>query len=400
MKKLTKRAQGAAAFLIVIITVLIVLYILFLPPVEREKILGEQTTDKGLPSSGQVPSEGIIPTNIIVSKPIGRLSYLPEREFEHNVPSVNIALKTEGKVVKDVSSLYFSRTLFSKKNEIIEFSLNDIENTKNVFLAFNVVEGAGRMVISLNGKEVFNREVGTRNVEPITLPKEWLKENNILQFETDSPGIFFWRKNFYDLSSIKIIADIINRDSQKSKNLFVVSESELYNMANAALRFTPICDQTKVRKLEVAINNNVLYSAIPDCGSPARIELEPSYFRSGQNTIEFTTEEGNMLLDQIAVTTFLASAEYPVIYFETVPELYQDILEDRTRTIMEISFPDDISLKELTLFINGHIERISQYEKVFQMDISEYIELSTNSIELVPEETLDVTKVTVFWESE
>jgi len=289
--------------------------------------------------------------------------------------------------------------LFSKKNEIVEFSLRDIENIKNIFIAFNIIKGEGRMIILLNGKEIFNKEVGTKNIEPINLPKEWLKENNILQFETDSPGIFFWRKNSYDLSNIKIIADVINRDSQKSRNSFIISENELQNMKSAALRFTPECDKTKIKKLEVMINNNIVYSAIPDCGSPARIELEQNYLKSGQNIIEFTTEEGNILLDQIAITTFLRKVEYPVIYFEAIPQLYQDILEKNTRVIIEISFPDDINLKELTLFINGHIERISQYERVFQMDISEYVELGTNSIELVPEETLDVTKVTVFWES-
>jgi len=398
MTNIKKRAQGAAAFLIVIITVLTILYILFLPPAEREKILGDGSSQQ----QSQQGTNGVIseiPTNIIVSKPIGRLTYLPEREFEHDIPSVNIGVKTEGKVVKELASLYTSRTLFSKKNEVIEFPSSDLQNIKSALVVFNIIEGEGRLIISLNGKEVFNRKTEGRNVEPINLPKEWLKESNMLQFETDSPGIFFWRKNAYDLSSIKIIADTINKDAQTSKNLFVISKTEMNNMAKASLRFTPDCDKTKVKKLEVSINNNVLYSAVPDCGNPVRIELEPNYFKDGQNALEFSSQEGDILLDQIAVSTFLSNEQYPIIFFEATRDLYEDATARDTAVIMEIAFPEDIELKELSVFINGHIERISQYERVFQMDISDYIELGTNSIELVPEQTVDVTKVTVFWEA-
>ena len=71
-------------------------------------------------------------------------------------------------------------------------------------------------MIKLNENEIFNKEIGSINIDPIKLG-EYLKEGtNTLEFSVSSPGIAFWATNEYSLESITITGDLVRRDAQES----------------------------------------------------------------------------------------------------------------------------------------------------------------------------------------
>ena len=121
------------------------------------------------------------------------------------------------------------------------------------------------MIISLNGEEIYDNIVSVGAVQPITLPKNLLQDQNTLTFSVSSPGFAFWRTNDLSLESIKIVADVQNVEAQFSKNVFIVSETEQKNVEKTSLKFQPECMYSEVGKLTITINGNEMYNAVPDC---------------------------------------------------------------------------------------------------------------------------------------
>jgi hypothetical protein len=392
--KSKKGQMGAtsAATLIAIIAGLIVLYILVLPPAEREKLLEGNATEDG-EDIGEVKE-----VKTLLSINPGRLDYLAQKEIEHIIPSVNLNIITEAVVLKEVDSIYVKRALFSEEKSNISFSIEDLENTEDVLLNFIATRRSGRLIIKLNGREIFNRELGTYNIEPIKL-KEHLQNFNVLEFTASSPDAAFWRTNEYLLENIIITSNIIKRGGQESKNIFIVSSSEKANLEKAILRFSPECITGLVGPLNVWINNYNIYSAVPDCGalSPP-IDVPEYYLVSGENRLIFRTSEGNYLIDHIKVTSKLKKIEYPVYYFEVTEKQYEKIEDEKANVTFNMRFVDDIERKIARIIINGHMISLDQYDIDFEDEITSWIEEGNNAIKIEPQKTIDVVELEVVYE--
>src|SRR3989344_6751564 len=96
----TKRGQSAAgaAVLIAIIAVLIVGFVVLIPPQERAKLLNE-----GSNTSTIIPAT--IEKKLLAVSP-GRIDYLAQKEIEHPIPVVNIYARTEAKVLAEKNVAY------------------------------------------------------------------------------------------------------------------------------------------------------------------------------------------------------------------------------------------------------------------------------------------------------
>jgi hypothetical protein len=389
-KKGQQMAAGAAT-LVAIIAGLIVLYILVLPPAEREKLLADnETAEKEAGAVKEVKD--------ILSETPGRLDYLAKKEIEHIIPSINLNIITEASKIKEVNSLYVKRSLFSEEKANISFSISDTANTENILLNFVAAKREGRLIIKLNGNEVFNNEIKSANIEPIKLD-EYIKTNNVLEFSAISPEASFWRTNEYLLENIQIVADIIRREGQESKNIFIISSTEKNSLEKAVLRFNPECVTGLVGPLKVFVNSYEIYSAIPDCGalSPP-IEIPEYYFVSGENRLVFRTEEGNYLIDQIKVTSKLKELVYPVYYFEVTDEQYKKVQEKNANITLKLRFVDDIERKRARILVNGHAISLDTYKIDFSQEISRWIEKGNNAVKIEPLQTIDVVELKAVYE--
>lgn len=392
--KSKKGQMGAtsAATLIAIIAGLIVVYILVLPPAEREKLLEGNATEEG-EDNGEIKE-----VKTLVSINPGRLDYLSQKEIDHIIPSVNLNIITEAAVLKEVDSIYVKRALFSEEKANVSFSIEDLQNTEDVLLNFIATRRSGRLIIKLNGYEIFNRELGSYNIEPIKLT-EHLQNFNVLEFSASSPEAAFWRTNEFLLENIMVTSNIIKRGGQESKNIFIVSSSEKNNLEKAILRFSPECVTGLVGPLNVWINNYNIYSAVPDCGalSPP-IDVPDYYLVSGENRLIFRTTEGNYLIDHIKVTSKLKKLEYPVYYFEVTEKQYDYINDDKANVTLDMRFVDDIERKIARIIINGHMLSLDQYDIDFEDEITNWIEEGNNAIKIEPQKTIDVVEMEVVYE--
>ena len=393
---INKRGQdngaGGAATLVAIITLLIIIYILFIPPSEREKILGINESESG-GDSGTTPSGGTVYNKTLLTVQPGKISYLPQDEIEHDLPSVNLYTRSEGMVVKEISSIAVKRALFTEKKQNITFSLEYPKYTDNVLLSFNVLRSYGELIIKLNGREIFNKEVsGMPN--PISLPNDLLKESNVLEFEASSIGMVFWKVNDYILENVKITADITDVKASESKSVFLINRDEKDNLDEASVRFYAGCEMETAGRLFVEINGYEVFTGVPDCGQIRTYQFSPEKLMQGENVIRFKSERGHYVLDNIRVNTKLREPEQYVWFFQLNDDEYNKALNNSIDINLTADFADD-SYKEGYFVINGYETGFSSKRMEESWIINSYVKKGGNTIKLDPQNNMFITELNV-----
>jgi hypothetical protein len=383
----TKRGQTTgtgAAILVLLIAFLIVMYILFLPPQERQALLEEQG-----------PGEVTIPPQDVLLESPGRLEHLKSGIVEHTLPSINLFSTTQAAVIKSIQSMYTKTAWLDTQSTNTSFSIDELANTENILLSFNVKDHGGRLIIRLNGFEIFNGEITTINVDPIKLPKEILKEYNTLQFDTSSVGAAFWRTNEYTLENVKITAEITDATTQEAKTVFHVTSTEKNNVNRAFLLFIPECQQDKIGVLEIFLNNHNIFQAVPDCGIIRSLEVSPQYLINGENSLGFKTHKGVYIVDNIQVRSKLKEISYPSYYFEVTETALTAIRRGGVPVTLRLEFSNDVDTKRADIFVNGHARSLYTQENIFEMELTPFVARGNNVVELRPKTTMDIVNLRV-----
>jgi len=392
-----KRGQGAissgtgAASLIAVIGLLIVLYILFLPPESRQELLGENTTSS---SGGSTTTATVTAFNrTLVSVNPGRIDYTAELEVDHNIPSVNLISRQSGNVLEEIDALRVTRSLFTEQVGNMTFMLKDTQNTENALLSFSAQKYQGALKIKLNGNLIYENEIKRSLVDPIPLPKKYLKSENNVEIIVSSPGVAFWSTNEYILENVKITADITDVSLLESKAVFLVDASEKDNLKKGILKFTPDCEVNKVGKLSVIINNNEVFLGLPDCGQVNTIEFIP-YFTAGENKIVMRAEKGPYLIDHILVRSMLNKPREYVYDFQVSNDELSGMGDIRLR----LEFTDETSYKEADIVVNGGIAKLSTNKRIDERTIKPFIVDGFNYVRIIPKSSMYIAKLQVMME--
>jgi hypothetical protein len=323
-----RRAQAApASSLIILIAVFVVLYILLLPPDARNALLNDDPNGKD-PSLDQ---PGILDFNTtILEVSPGRIDYLKFKEYSHPLPSVNLYSTTTAIEQEIANSVYVKNGIFDKKISNVTFMIDEPENINSVYLTFDLSQfrkNKGNLKIFLNDKLIFNKVVRDQLSEPILI-KDNLERRNKLTFEVDGVGYKFWTTNEYELDDLKIFFDATDVSTQNSKNTFMVTESEKYNLELSKVKFSPDCSPRTVGRLNVYVNKILVFSSVPDCGILNLVEISSSVIEAGTNQVIFESDKGNYLIDHIEVVNELQSMTYPTYYFDLPAKLFSETIEE------------------------------------------------------------------------
>lgn len=387
-----KGQAGGAAALIAVIGAIIILYILFLPPAEREALLGDNDTDNNNHNGN---SEG---NNTLLLEHPGRLDVFDQQEIEHTVPSINLFTITRAEILKKVTSIYVKNGWFDKSFKETVFAIDDVENTHNAVLSFLAKKARGRLMVTLNDYEVYNGVITSINAPPIELSDDFLREENTIKFSVSGVGWRFWTTNEYEMEKVEVKADVTDVSAQESRNIFVVTSTERDNAKRAFLKFFAECNVLEVGVLNILLNNHNLFSAVPDCGMRRSFEFSPQFLLSGENRLVFKAEKGHFLIDSILVKTELTELTYPVYYFELNQDQYDDIINDVVDIKLKMRFPDDIVHKQAKVYVNGHLTHLDTYESSYEKDMEMFVDKGNNAVEVVPTVIIDITTLEVVLE--
>jgi len=375
-----------------IIAGLLIGFILMIQPSERAKLLGEPVGTSTGTSDGDIVG---FEANLLLESP-GRIDYIAQTEIEHPLPVVNIFSRTDSKVLGEKGSAIVKKSLFSEEQSSFKFSITDLANTENVLLAFKVGEASGRLIVSLNGEEIFNANIGSGNIDPLALPKAFLRGDNEIMFSVSSPGLAFWSRNSFSLESIKVVGEVKNVEAQSSTQTFLVSETEKRNMEKVVLKFQPSCQYDEVGPLVLTVNGQELYNAIPDCDiALVPIEFSADIVKVGENKVTFRAERGTFVLSHILVASKLQELDYPTYYFDVSHEQYEAVKAGLKRLRMGLDFVDVVTSKYGVVVANGHQEHFDTKEASIAIDLSTDIVQGTNSVKIKPSKTLELRQIRV-----
>lgn len=313
-----KRGDGPSAtgsgVLVALIALMIILYVLFLPPQDRANLLGDSNTGSGSGGTVNTPT-----SNVLFTSTVGTVYTGSAPSVTHDLPTVTVRALQQGSILVARDSVTASNNVFEKKPAVLTFTA-DPNLTKNAVLSFNIEsKTAGNIIVNQNGEEVFNQPVQTRSVPPIALGP--LAADNTISLEASSVGFAFWRSNTYTLTNVKVTADVTDLTDATTRQGFTLSENELGSLDSAQLSFVPICNTEG--KITIAVNDNVVYQGTPDCGGFNTLELAPSKLAIGDNSIVFSTQNADIVIDRGSVITKGKAQDNRVFSFSVNPTLAQ-----------------------------------------------------------------------------
>jgi len=379
---------GTAHILILVITIFLVLYILFLPEEARQELLGDDTVGVNITGIAGQPST-------LLTKNIGKLEFYKPR-FDHVLPSTFIFEARNAHALKKVNPFIVKKGWFTQSIQQIEFIIEDLENTNNVQLAFDAQERQGVLWVALNGELVYEFEPRGVTIEPIQFRKDLLRKVNTLDIGVKGVGLEFWKVNSYTLTNVQVIGDVTDVAKQRSENVFVLSPTEKNNLISATLNFLPRCDPVEVGVLRIEVNGKRIFAGTPDCDILNRQEISANNLNVDSNDIIFQTERGNYRIDAPTVTTHLREVRTFVEYFDVPPRLFEAVLAGRNKIFLEIDFIDNAQRKRAELNINGRPTFIDQVEPYYTRNLDDVVlPGARNYIEIIPETTLNIPEVRV-----
>ncbi len=319
----TPSGAGSAAVLILLITVTIVIYILFIPPAERERLL-----EGGIPgsSAGLDSHTNLLGTNTLDVNP-GKITYIKQETIEHDLASFKIYTQEDAQIITEMQTMYVKNSAFEKKFGELPFNIKK-DATDEVYLSFNVRRPSGDLKIYLNTILIFEGSLKEGSNTPIKLPKEYLKDQNMLYFKPSTIGFAFWRVNEYSLENIVLTGKVTDDSHSFQMQTILLDSFEIENFEKAILEFYPYCDSDDVNNLMIYVNRNKIFEGIPDCNMYNKIFVGQNFLREGDNQLEFFSEDGSYTIDMGKLKIGLKEPDYPVFYFEMSKDLFVTTSDD------------------------------------------------------------------------
>ena len=382
-----KNAQTGlnAAILVAIIAGLIILYIVFLPTAEREKIVKEKEDAAAEESS-----------NILLKESPGVLSTSTGMESEKGIPNIFLVETTNAKELESINPFIVRNGWFDKRAKKIDFGIAEPENTDNVVVSFTSKKRNGILAIKLNNAVIFENEIASEAAEPVKLSKNLLGKANTLEFSVSSVGAKFWTTNEYSFENVKIIGDITDTSKQESTNIFTLSDSEYASMDRATLKFVPYCGNVnELGTLDVFVNNRKMFSSVPKCNDQYRQSIPKSALNEGENNIVFKTNKGSYSVEQIKISLEFKEPQVKTYFFEIGSGTFSKIRNGDEDAVLTIKFVDDKSQKRARLNINGHIESVQTDKAMFSKNINSKLSEGNNFVRLEPLEDLEVAELKI-----
>ena len=384
-----QKKGAAAAALIGIITLLLIFWILFLPPAEREKLLAENATQTG----GRPP---VVRNATILSAPVGHLAAAGPPAADHPIPNLYLFEATQAQVLANLPPFAVKNAWFDKADKSITFSIPNLQLSNNIALSYRALVRKGRLSIALNGASLFDDAVLVENPPPLSLPKGLLQaDQNVLTFHVSGVGPAFWRTNEYRIEAGQVIGDVVDISKQQATASFAIDSEEYYNLDRAYLHFWADCEQRSMGSVQILLNNRNVYNAIPDCGTVNRQDIFATDLNIGKNTLTFALTEGNVRIEQVKVRTEMKPVKSFLSFFTVDRVLWDELQSGISRVILDVRFVDDGSQKAAIMNVNGRLDTIDQRLPSFSRDISSILQPGNNYIEIVPRTELNIVTVEV-----
>jgi len=386
-----QKEGGTVAVILVIIAFFMVLYILFIPPSDRDKLLNNPVQGSSQNNAGTFPV-----IELLTESP-GLVS--PNSQFgtRHSMQDINLFVKTEPKIDVLSPNLAVKNGLFSKSFPKLKFSSQESSDTVRVSLNFFVSKASGELRIKLNGQIVYSEELDSSGTKIIDIPPGRLQDENELEFSVSSPGIAFWSSNVYNIKDI-VIKQEFSKVNSKESRIFSLSDSEAANIQVVTLEYTQVCNERLsfgTTNFLIRINDKRFSDSILNCANTdQKIDLDRSLIVSGKNSLSFELEDGDFSFRQLSVFIKSSDSSFPAYQFSIPTSEFVNV-KNNDKIVNINMFFAGTDRKSARLEVNNNEVTIDTSETSFSRDISSLIVEGTNFVRIIPSNTFTLTGLKV-----
>ncbi len=387
----SKKGQtaGGAAALVILIGLVIILYILFLPPADRAALLDE--------INGSSYSSSITVQEDFLLEEHPRTLYPDLQDvITHELNTVTLYSNKNDVLLKEYNNVYVFSSKTDKKVFEDKFVFDSVYTFTNPLLILENVDSNAPLIVYFNGKEVYSGVPKKNSLVKIKLDDNAiLKENSLLIEVVDPKWYQFFSYNKATIGSVKILATANNNELLESEQSFSVSQEEYDYFDTGYIRFLLSCT-SKPSKVIVRLNDFLLSNAIFDCNQPVKVEFDKNDLLPGRNTVSFKILDGVATIDRPVVKTVLKEKVRPVYYFYLDEDQFSDLQNEDKVAYLELNFVDNNDVFDVNININGRIFNVRSYDTNYVEDISRYLVEGENYILLIPRSRVDVKDLFVY----
>ncbi|MBT3865559.1 hypothetical protein HOF78_00465 [Candidatus Woesearchaeota archaeon] len=391
-----KGAVPGAAYLVMMIALLLVLYVVMLPEGEKLELMGEGGV--ALPGQG-VPLENgrlLEPSHLLLSDSPGLMKPFLYDVTQRNLASVNLFSLEEQNYESVANNLNLESSVFKSDQVDFVFTVNDLNNLRDIKLLFFVIEGEGELVVKLNGAKILSGEV-TNEMLPLTLPSSMIGDVNTLTFEVKRPSLFqFISSNEYVLKDVVLIKNYLVQNNYEARQ-FVLSNSELSDINHMSLLYRLNCMTVNENgRIRLMLNGKIVHDALSVCDAGiTEVDFSLTDLIEGRNVLEFTVDAGQYVLENPIIEIDYTQQDYYRYYFiMEVPDIFEVV--NGADVVLQARFTNDGYIKAGNFFVNGYPVNFDTNRDEFVTNLNGLIYEGQNVITVVPDTTFEMVTLDVF----
>ena len=381
------KAQSAieVTVIVLILAIGMVGYVILLPEDVRNELLDDSATSSS--DSDDVDGE------VLLSESPGYVSPSKSSSHTRSLEPIRLYSTTESNIKTLISSITVSKSIIGNNYKSIKFDIDNLEELEELELLFFVSEYKGDLRIKLNEQLVYDGELNSADL-PITLPIDSLvSEGNVIEFSTD----FSWNifsPNYYLLQDIKLIQDYLVEDKSTTRTFSIDSPDDI---SSVVLNYFITCNSNENGILTISMNNREMFSDRIFCEylNKRELSLDEDYIATS-NTLKFEITEGDYNIEEIQITEKTRAQDYPSFSFDLDNDLYQEIASGEKDIYLKLTFDDDTSDKEATIYVQDYSFDFNTDASSYERKISTYVDDGANTITIEPLESFKITNLKVY----
>ena len=389
------RKQGQTSglevsILIVLMALFIGAYVILLPPEDRSGLLGEL-------KEGATAAEEPEAKNVLLSESPGTVQGYKKNIQEAKLEPMHLYVKDETTTQTLVKSLTVSKTVIKDNYKNVLFSIDNPSDLRSAKIALMITESKGNILIKLNGYQIYEGRLTAADM-PLTLPKEYIKEKNVLDLSAESPGWKIFSSNYYLIKDFNLIKETTTKKTKASRSFSVDTTDN--TIKKASLEYFINCNKASKGELTITLNGKQMFQDEVFCEylDKRTLTLTSAYLNGeGKNTLGFEINEGDYNIDELKLKMTLEKSTHPSYTFELSSDNYDKIQAGKLKAHLKITFPTE-SRKKATIFLNNKQFTMDLANREYKRDISELLKLGTNTLRVEPQETFEITKLQVLTE--
>ena len=380
-----QQSASPAAALVILMGLFIILYILFLPPADREALIGGAT--------GDTPDPTVVdPLDRLLDESPGLLT--PQRETSETRSLNSFTLLARGEYTPVFSSgeAHIMSSRYDRRTLERTFQLEAVPHDARMSISFREISGTLRVYV--NNQEVYSgRPMSRSNKQILDLPLT--QGINTIRIES-AERWWFWGSNFADIESVQVIANVYSPQTARSEQTFSLPLENRQHLERASLRFLLGCDEQR-QQMVIRLNDKLIGSTVFDCESPHEIEL-PLDSLDDTNRVVFEASRGVASVQSPTIRFLYSRSVDPLYYFHLTDKQWNDIRSGRKEARLYFSFVRDGNEKDVIADVNGNFVsvRLDRDEREFRQDITRFIEQGENYLRLEARRSAQIVKVQVF----